>query len=174
MKKFFYHFTLVVLSFAFASVVHAAEKCQVEKRAFDKASSDFTKTESLFTRLQQQVDSKAEQADYRRAILEGNVAQAEAQVKAAETSAIGQGLGCLFAPRGGCVGPTTNRIMQQISRAKAMVKAQQGRLDAFNKATATQMTRLSQSVTKQEAVVKAKKDILTQRETVYNACMASK
>lgn len=178
MKKFFYILSVVFFcasaSVAFTSQSHAQEKCKVQKVAFDKASSDYTKTEATFTRLQQQVDSKAEQADYRRAILEGNVAQADANVKAAESSAIGQGLGCIFAPRGGCLGQTANRIMQQISRAKAMLKAQQGRLDAFNKATATQMTRLSESVTKQEAIVTAKKTVLDQKEAAYNACMAGK
>lgn len=172
MKKFLLNVSVIALSLSFASVVHAQVKCKTQKTAFDKASSDYSKTEATFARLQQQVDSKAEQADYRRAILEGNVAQAEANVKAAETSAIGQGLGCLLAPRGGCVGPTTNRVMQQISRAKAMLKAQQGRLDAFNKAYATQMTRLTQSVAKQEAVVKTKKATLDQKEADYNACMA--
>jgi len=171
-KRIFYNLSVIAISFAFASGVHAQDKCKAQKQAFDKASSDYTRTESLYTRLQQTADSKAEQAEYRRAILEGNVAQAQANLKAAETGAIGQGLGCLFAPRPSCIGPTANRVMQQIARAKAMVKAQQGRLDAFNKATATQMTRLSQSVTRQEEIVKAKKAILDQREAAYNACMA--
>lgn len=173
MKKFLYTFSAIAISLSAVSLVHAQEKCKSQKQAFDKASSDYTRSESQYTRLQQQSDSKAEQADYRRATLEGNVAQAEANLKAAQTSAIGQGLGCLFAPRGGCVGPTSNRVMQQIARAKAMVKSQQGRLDAFNKASATQMTRLSQSVTKQESVVKTKKDVLNQKEAAYNTCMAS-
>lgn len=172
MKRNFYVFSVVAISLSFASVVHAQEKCRQQRQAFDKASSDYTRSESLFSRLQQTSDSKAEQADYRRAILEGNVALAQANLKAAETGAIGQGLGCLFAPNPSCIGPTANRVAQQIARAKAMVKAQQGRLDAFNRATATQMTRLSQSVTRQEDIVKAKKSVLDQKEAAYSACMA--
>lgn len=172
MKRIFYNVSAVAITLAFTSVVHAQEKCRQQRIAFDKASTDYTRSESLFSRLQQTTDSKAEQAEYRRAILEGNVAQAQANLKAAETAAVGQGLGCLFAPNPSCIGPTANRVMQQIGRAKAMVKAQQGRLDAFNKATATQMTRLSQSVSRQEDIVRAKKAVLEQKEAAYSACMA--
>jgi hypothetical protein len=170
-KRICYTLSVIAISCASASVVHAQDKCKPQRQAFDKAASDYTRTESLYTRLQQTVDSKSEQAEFRRAILEGNVAQAEGQLQAAKAGAIGQGLGCLFAPRPSCIGPTANRVAQQIARASANVKAQQGRLDAFNKATATQMTRLSQSVTRQETVVKAKKSVLDQREAAYNACL---
>lgn len=166
--------SLIALSLSLASVSHAAvQKCSVQKTAFDKASNDYTRADSQFSRLQQQVDSKAEQAAYRRSILEGNVAQAEAGVTAAETSALGQGLGCLLAPRGGCIGPTVNSVALKLSRAKAMLKTQQGRLDAFNKAYDQQMTRLSQRVTAQETIVNTKKATLDQKEATYTTCMAA-
>ena len=174
MQKKIIPLTLLALSLASASLSHAAvQKCVPQKQAFDRASADYTRTEGQYTRLQQQVDTREEQGAFRRSILEGNVAQAEANVKAAETSAIGQGLGCILAPRGGCVGPTVNSVMLRISRAKAMLKAQQGRLDAYNKAYAQQMTRLSQRVTQQETLVKTKKATLDQKEAAYNACMAA-
>jgi membrane protein required for beta-lactamase induction len=63
--------------------------------------------------------------------------------------------------------------MLRISRAKAMLRTQQGRLDAFNKAYNQQMTRLSQRVTQQETVVNTKKDIRDQKEAAYNTCIAA-
>jgi flagellar biosynthesis chaperone FliJ len=166
--------TLVALSLSFASVSSAAvQECAMRKSAYDKASLDYTRADGQFTRLQQQVDSKAEQAAYKRSILEGNVEQAAANVKAAETSAIGQGVRCVLAPRGGCAGPTVNSIMIKISRAKALLKTQQGRLDAFNRAYNQQMTRLSQRVTQQDTLVKTKKATLDQKEVAYNTCMAA-
>ena len=174
MQKKIIPLTLLALFLASASISHAAvQKCVVQKSAFDRASADYLRTEGQYTRLQQQVDGKAEAAAFRRSILEGNVTQAAANVKAAETSAVGQGLGCIFAPRAGCVGPTVNSVMLKISRAKAILKAQQGRLDAYNKAYEQQMTRLSQRVTQQETLVKAKKAILDQKEAAYNTCMAA-
>ena len=174
MHNKFIPLTLLALSLSLASVSHAAvQKCAMQKSAFDRASTDYTRADAQYTRLQQQVDGKAEQAAYRRSILEGNVAQADANVKAAETSAIGQGLGCLFAPRGGCVGPTVNSVMLKISRAKAILKNMQGRLDAFNRAYEQQMTRLSERVTQQQTLVNTKKATLDQKEAAYNTCMAA-
>jgi hypothetical protein len=172
-QKKFIPLTLIALSISFAPVSQAAQKCSTQKSAFDRASNDYTRAESQYTRLEQQMDSKSEQAAYRRSILEGNVDQADANLKATQTSSIGQGLGCALAPRPGCVGPTVNSVMFRISRAKAMLRTQQGRLDAFNKAYNQQMTRLSQRVTQQETVVNTKKDIRDQKEAAYNTCMAA-
>lgn len=173
MKKFLFNIGVIALTFSFASLSHAAVKCQPQKTAFDRATSDYTRTDAQLQRLQQQMDSKSEQADYRRSTLEGNVEQARANVKAAETGAIGQGLGCLLAPRPNCVGPTVNQVMQKIARAKAALKAAEGRLNAFNKATDTQMTRFSQRITTQQQLVATKKQAMDQREVAYNTCMGA-
>lgn len=173
MQKKFISLTLIVLSISFASVSQAAQKCSMQKSAFDRASNDYTRAESQYTRLEQQIDSKSEQAAYRRSILEGNVEQADANLKATQTSAIGQGFGCVLAPRPGCAGPTVTSVTFRISRAKAMLKTQQGRLDAFNRAYNQQMTRLSQRVTQQETVVNTKKATRDQKEAAYNTCMAA-
>lgn len=165
--------TLIAFSISFAPVSQAAQKCSTQKSAFDRASNDYTRAESQYMRLEQQMDSKSEQAIYRRSILEGNVDQAEANLKATRTSAVGQGLGCVLAPRPGCAGPTVNNVMFRISRAKAMLRTQQARLHAFNRAYKQQMTRLSQRVTQQETLVDTKKATLDQKEAAYNACMAA-
>ena len=172
-QKKFIPLTLIALSISFAPVSQAAQKCSTQKSAFDRASNDYTRAESQYTRLEQQMDRKSEQAAYRRSTLEGNVDQADANLKATQTSAIGQGLGCALAPRPGCAGPTVNSVMVRISRAKAMLRTQQGRLDAFNRAYNQQMTRLSQRVTEQEAVVNTKKVTRDQKEAAYNTCMAA-
>ena len=166
-----YFLSALALSLCFVSIAHASNACRVQKSAFDRANSDYTRTDAQYQNLQRQYDMKAEQAEYRRATLEGNVTQADANLKAAQTGAIGQGLGCLLAPRPTCLGPTVNQVAQRISRANAALKAARGRLDAFNRSTATQMTRLSQRITAQQELVNKKKAVLDQKEAAYNACM---
>lgn len=165
---------LCALAFALSSATigHAAAKCSLEKTAFDRATVDYNRADQQFSRLQFQVDAKSEQGEYRRSILEANVETARGNLSAAQQGAIGQGLGCLLAPRPTCVGPTIGRVTQQIARAKAMLKAQEGRLNSYVRAFEQQMTRLSQRVTQQEAVVAQKKTVLDTKESAYQACMA--
>ena len=164
---------LCALAFAISSATigQAAAKCSVEKKAFDRATVDYNRADQQYTRLQFQVDTKSEQGEYRRSILEANVETARGNLTAAQQGAIGQGLGCLLAPRPTCIGPTVNRVTQQIARAKAMVKAQEGRLNSYVKAFEQQMTRLSQRVTQQETVLAQKKTVLDTKEAAYQACM---
>lgn len=151
----------------------APAKCAREKSAFDRSGMDVTKAESQLSRLENGVDSKVDQGEYRKARLEGDVEAAQGNLKAVETGAVGQGLGCLLSPRPGCAGPTTSRVLQNIGRARAMVKARQGRLEAFVKAFNLQMTRLSARVTKQEDILRAKRATLATKDSEYAACMRS-
>jgi hypothetical protein len=52
-----------------------------------------------------------------------------------------------------------------------MLRAQEGRLAAFERAYQLQMTRLSERVTKQEALVKEKKLVMDTKESEYKTCM---
>jgi hypothetical protein len=171
MKTSFTLLCALALSISISTLGHAAAKCALEKRAYDRAVVDYNRAEQQYTRLQFQVDTRSEQGEYRRAILEGNVETARGNLNAAQQGAIGQGLGCLLAPRPTCIGPTVNRVSQQIARAKAQLKAQDGRLNAFVRAHQTQMTRLSQRVTQQETLLRQKQSVLDSKESAYQACM---
>lgn len=152
---------------------YGAEKCALQRRAFDRASHVFVRVENIYNRLQQQVDSRAEQGEYRRAVLEGNVEMARGNLSAAQQGSFGQGISCFFPVRPSCFGNAINRAVQQVARAKAMLRAQEGRLAAFERAYKLQMTRLSERVTKQEALVNEKKLVLQTKESEYIACMRS-
>jgi hypothetical protein len=171
MKKFLTALTALILGLSCGYEAHGVEKCALEKRAFDRATFDYTKAENTYNRFQQQVDSRAEQAEYRRAALEGNVEMARGNLTVAQQSSVGQGISCFFPVRPNCFGGAINRAVQQVARAKAMVRAQEGRLAAFERAYQLQMTRLSERVTKQEALVKEKKLVMDTKESEYKACM---
>lgn len=171
MKKIVTVLTALILGLSCGYEAYGAEKCSLQKRAFDRASFDHTKAENLYNRFQQQVDSRAEQGEYRRSVLEGNVEMARGNLNAAQQGSVGQGISCFFPVRPNCFGGAINRAVQQVARAKAMLRAQEGRLAAFERAFQLQMTRLSERVTKQEALVKEKKLIMDTKESEYNACM---
>jgi flagellar biosynthesis chaperone FliJ len=171
MKKIITALTALVLGFTCGYEAHGAEKCAFQRRAFDRASSDYARAENNYNRFQQQVDSRAEQGEYRRAVLEGNVEMARGNVSAAQQGSVGQGISCFFPVRANCFRGAINRAVQQVARAKAMLRAQEGRLAAFDRAFNRQMTRLSERVTKQEEIVKQKKIVVDTKESEYNACM---
>ena len=172
MKASFRLLCAVAISISSAPLGHAAAKCAAEKTSYDRAVVDYNRAEQQYNRLQFQVDTTAQQGEYRLAILEGNVETARGNFNAAQQGAIGQGLGCLLLPRPTCIGPTVNRVTQQIARAKAQLKAQEGRLNAFVKAQNRQMTRLSQRITQQETLLAQKKSAMETKESTYQACMA--
>lgn len=171
MKKIITVLTALILGLSCGNEAYGAEKCSLQKRAFDRATFDHTKAENMFNRFQQQVDSRAEQGEYRRSVLEGNVEMARGNLSAAQQGSVGQGISCFFPVRPNCFGGAINRAVQQVARAKAMLRAQEGRLAAFERAFQLQMTRLSERVTKQEALVKEKKLIMETKEGDYNVCM---
>jgi len=173
MKKIITVLTALILGLSCGNEASGAEKCSLQKRAFDRATFDHTKAENMFNRFQQQVDSRAEQGEYRRSVLEGNVEMARGNLSAAQQGSVGQGISCFFPVRPNCFGGAINRAVQQVARAKAMLRAQEGRLAAFERAYQLQMTRLSERVTKQEALVNEKKLVVQTKESEYNACMNS-
>ena len=173
MKKIIIVLSALIVGLSCGYEAHAAEKCALQRRAFDRATFDYTKAENIYNRFQQQVDSRAEQAEYRRAALEGNVEMARGNLTVAQQSSVGQGISCFFPVRPNCFGNAINRAVQQVARAKAMLRAQEGRLAAFERAYQLQMTRLSERVTKQEALVNEKKLVVQTKESEYNACMNS-
>ena len=162
----------LVITTSIASLGHATTPCVAEKSAYDRAVIDYNRTEQQYNRLQFQVDTTAQQGEYRRAILEGNVEAAQGNLSAAQQGGLGQGVGCFFFPRANCFGSAINRATQRVASARANVRAQEGRLNAFVRAYDQQMTRLSQRVTEQEALVAQKKATLDVKETAYQACMA--
>jgi len=155
-----------------SSLCHAAPKCTAEKISFDRSVMDYNRADQTLNRLQQQADSRFEQGEYRRAMLEANVEAARGNVKAAQQGGVGQGISCLLSPRPDCVGSSVSRTIQQVARAKAMLRAQEGRLRAFMTAHNQMMTRLSERVTKQEALVAQRKSAMVTKEAGYLACMA--
>ncbi|MEY4668682.1 MAG: hypothetical protein RL518_1381 [Pseudomonadota bacterium] len=156
-----------------ATFGHAAQQCAVQKSSYDRALADYNRAESQYNRLQNELDVRAEQGSYRRAMLEGNVEVARGNLAAANQSGFGQAVGCFFIPRFGCIGSTISRTTQQAARARAQLRAQEGRLNAFNRAYEQQMTRLSLRVAQQEEVVRQKKAILDSEEAEYEACLAA-
>ena len=160
------------VSLSGASMGHAVPKCVAEKISYDRALFDYNRAEQQYMRLQFQVDAKSEQGEYRRAILEANLEVARGNLKAAQQGGVGQGIGCLFRPRPTCIAPTIAQVSQQIARAKAQVRAHEGRLNSFERSFRQQMTRLSQRVTDQESLVQTKKATLTTKEAAYQSCMA--
>jgi hypothetical protein len=173
MKKIATVLTALILGLTCGYEAYGADKCALERRAFDRATSDHTKAESTYNRFQQQVDSRAEQGEYRRAILEGNVEMARGNLNAARQGSVGQGISCFFPVRANCFGGAINRAIQQVARAKALLKAQEGRLAAFERAYQLQMSRLSERVTKQEEIVRQKRSEMEMRESDYSACIKS-
>ena len=155
-----------------ATLGHAAQKCAAQKTAYDRALGDYNRAESQYLRLQYQVEAKAEQGYYRTAMLQANVEQAKGNLNAASQGALGQGIGCYFFRGGGCFGSAIVRFTQQVSRARAQVRAQEGRLYAYTAAFALQMSRLSQRVTEFEAFTKQKKVTLDTKEAEYQQCLA--
>jgi len=161
----------VAITFSTVTLGHAASKCALEKSAFDRAWRDHARAEQQYTRLQFQADSRFERGEYRRAMLEAEVETARGNLKAAQQGAVGQGLGCLLAPRPTCVGNTISRVSQNIARAKARLKSQEGRLKSYSRAHAQQMTRISERVTRQEELVGQKKSVMDSKDAAYQACM---
>ncbi len=172
MKTYVLVLWALAIAISSSTTGNAATNCTQQKRALDRATADYNRAEQQYYRLQFQVDIKSEQGAYRQAMLESNVETARANLMAAEQGGIGQGLGCFFATRAGCVGPTVNRVIQQIARAKAMVRSQEGRLNSYVRAYNQQMTRLSQRVAQQERIVARKRIELGMREKAYEACLA--
>ena len=173
MRKIVTAITALTLGLSYGYEAYGAEKCALQRRAFDRASFDHVRAESIYNRFQQQVDLRAEQGEYRRSILEGNVEMARGNLSAAEQGSVGHGISCFFPVRPNCFGGAINRAVQQVARAKAMLRAQEGRLAAFDRAFHLQMTRLSERVTQQEEIVAQKRMIRDTRESEYYACMRS-
>jgi flagellar biosynthesis chaperone FliJ len=160
------------LAIASATIGHAAGQCSLEKSAYDRAVTDYNRAEQQYQRLQQQMDTTATQGEYRIAILQGNVEVARGNLNAARGGSFGQGVSCFLFPRGNCLGSSINRAAQMIARANAQVRAQEGRLNAFVRAYNQQMTRLSQRVSQQEAVVAQKQDALDYQQAAYQNCLS--
>lgn len=173
MKTTFSLLCVLAITASSTTLGHAVSKCVAEKSAYDRAVVEYNRADQQYNRLQFQVDTTAQQGEYRRAILEGNVEAARGNLSAAQQVGLGQGFGCFFFPRWNCFGSAINRGTQQVARARANLRAQEGRLNAFVRAYGQQMTRLSQRVTEQETLVAQKKGALDVKETAYQACMAT-
>lgn len=172
MKTTFTLLYALAITASSATLGHAAAKCVAEKSAYDRAVVEYNRADQQYNRLQFQVDTTAQQGEYRRAILEGNVEIARGNLNASRQGGLGLGIGCFFLPRSRCIGPTISRVTQQVARARANLRAQEGRLNAFVRAYYQQMTRLSQRLTQQEALAGEKKGALDLKETAYESCMA--
>jgi hypothetical protein len=143
----------------------------MEKTAYDRATVDYNRADQQYTRLQFQVDTKAEQGENRRLILQWNVEMARGNVSVAQQGVLGRGVACFFTRRS-CLGSAVYGLTQQVARAKATLRAQEARLQYFENAYNQQMTRLSQRIAQQEMALNQKKSVLDTNEAAYELCMS--